>query len=149
MSYTVRRMREEDIPHLLLPYAAYYVAVEESSGKDAGDKTGDNTEDNIPDKVVGMCGVKKIFEEGDISNVAVHPAHRGRGISRKMLEILMSEARADGVQAFTLEVRAGNEVAVNLYESLGFRTEGVRPRFYDDPVEDGLIMWQRPEEAGI
>ena len=96
-----------------------------------------------------MCGVKKIFEEGDISNVAVHPAHRGRGISRKMLEILMSEARADGVQAFTLEVRAGNEVAVNLYESLGFRTEGVRPRFYDDPVEDGLIMWQRPEEAGI
>ena len=174
MSYIVRRMREEDIPQvveiekiafsrpwtksifkaaLLLPYAAYYVAVEESSGKDAGDKTGDNTEDNtgdnIPDKVVGMCGVKKIFEEGDISNVAVHPAHRGRGISRKMLEILMSEARADGVQAFTLEVRAGNEVAVNLYESLGFRTEGVRPRFYDDPVEDGLIMWQRPEEAGI
>ena len=163
-------MREEDIPQvveiekiafsrpwtksifkaaLLLPYAAYYVAVEESSGKDAGDKTGDNTEDNIPDKVVGMCGVKKIFEEGDISNVAVHPAHRGRGISRKMLEILMSEARADGVQAFTLEVRAGNEVAVNLYQSLGFRTEGVRPRFYDDPVEDGLIMWQRPEEAGI
>ena len=170
MSYTVRRMREEDIPQvveiekiafsrpwtksifkaaLLLPYAAYYVAVEESSGKDAGDKTGDNTEDNIPDKVVGMCGVKKIFEEGDISNVAVHPAYRGRGISRKMLEILMREARADGVQAFTLEVRAGNEVAVNLYESLGFRTEGVRPRFYDDPVEDGLIMWQRPEEAGI
>ena len=163
-------MREEDIPQvveiekiafsrpwtksifkaaLLLPYAAYYVAVEESSGKDAGDKTGDNTEDNIPDKVVGMCGVKKIFEEGDISNVAVHPAYRGRGISRKMLEILMSEARADGVQAFTLEVRAGNEVAVNLYQSLGFRTEGVRPRFYDDPVEDGLIMWQRPEEAGI
>ena len=170
MSYIVRRMREEDIPQvveiekiafsrpwtksifkaaLLLPYAAYYVAVEESSGKDAGDKTGDNTEDNIPDKVVGMCGVKKIFEEGDISNVAVHPAYRGRGISRKMLEILMREARADGVQAFTLEVRAGNEVAVNLYESLGFRTEGVRPRFYDDPVEDGLIMWQRPEEAGI
>lgn len=166
MSYIVRRMREEDIPQvveiekiafsrpwtksifkaaLLLPYAAYYVAVEESSGKNTADKTGDN----IPDKVVGMCGVKKIFEEGDISNVAVHPAHRGRGISRRMLEILMSEARADGVQAFTLEVRAGNEVAVNLYESLGFRTEGVRPRFYDDPVEDGLIMWQRPEEAGI
>ena len=70
MSYTVRRMREEDIPQvveiekiafsrpwtksifkaaLLLPYAAYYVAVEESSGKDAGDKTGDNTEDKTGD----------------------------------------------------------------------------------------------------
>ena len=89
--------------------------------------------------------MKKIFEEGDISNVAVLPEHRGRGISRKMLELLMREAREDGVQAFTLEVRAGNAIAVNLYESLGFRTEGVRPRFYDDPVEDALIMWQRPQ----
>jgi ribosomal-protein-alanine N-acetyltransferase len=156
MSYTVRRMREEDIPQvveiekiafsrpwtksifkaaLLLPYAAYYVAVEDTPGEKSGA--------DPHEKVVGMCGVKKIFEEGDISNVAVHPAYRGRGISRKMLDVLMREARADGVQAFTLEVRAGNAVAVNLYESLGFRTEGVRPRFYDDPVEDGLIMWQR------
>ena len=79
--------------------------------------------------------------------VGTRPDHRGRGISRKMLEVLMCEARREGVQAFTLEVRAGNAVAVNLYESLGFRTEGVRPRFYDDPVEDGLIMWQRPENA--
>ena len=159
MSYTVRRMREEDIPQvveiekiafsrpwtksifkaaLLLPYAAYYVAVEDTPGEKSGA--------DPHEKVVGMCGVKKIFEEGDISNVAVHPAYRGRGISRKMLDVLMREARADGVQAFTLEVRAGNVIAVNLYESLGFRTEGVRPRFYDDPVEDGLIMWQRPQE---
>ena len=159
MSYTVRRMREEDIPQvveiekiafsrpwtksifkaaLLLPYAAYYVAVEDTPGEKSGA--------DPHEKVVGMCGVKKIFEEGDISNVAVRPEYRGRGISRKMLNVLMQEAREDGVQAFTLEVRAGNEIAVNLYESLGFRTEGIRPRFYDDPVEDALIMWQRPQE---
>lgn len=167
MNYIVRRMRQEDIPQvveiekiafsrpwtksifkavLLLPYAAYYVAVEEGeTGADAADavKTGTESAEFIPGKIVGICGVKKIFEEGDISNVAVHPAYRGLGISRKMLEVLMREAREDGVQAFTLEVRAGNEIAVNLYESLGFRTEGVRPRFYEDPVEDGLIMWQR------
>ena len=61
-----------------------------------------------------------------------------------MLNILMREAREDGVQAFTLEVRAGNKIAINLYESLGFRTEGVRRGYYDHPKEDGLIMWQRP-----
>lgn len=168
MSYTIRRMREEDIPQvveiektafsrpwtksifkaaLLLPYAAYYVAVEDSEpGADAENAmpAGPGSKEDLPRKILGMCGVKKIFEEGDISNVAVHPAYRGRGISRRMLEVLMREAREDGVQAFTLEVRAGNRIAVNLYESLGFRTEGIRPRFYDDPVEDGLIMWQRP-----
>ncbi len=164
MSYSIRRMREEDIPQvveiekiafsrpwtksifkaaLLLPYAAYYVAVEDAPNALEG---GENSEEAPSEKVLGMCGVKKIFEEGDISNVAVHPDYRGQGISRSMLNVLMREARAEGVQAFTLEVRAGNDIAVKLYESLGFRTEGVRPRFYDDPVEDGLIMWQRPEE---
>ena len=206
MNYIIRRMREEDIPQvveiektafsrpwsksifkatLLLPYAAYYVAVEdkeeenrESSGgtlmaggsadsgkpddalkagapADSGKpdeilKAGASADNGKPDenmepgKIVGMCGVKKIFEEGEISNVAVHPDFRGKGISRKMLNILMREAREDGVQAFTLEVRAGNGIAINLYESLGFRTEGVRRGYYDHPKEDGLIMWQRP-----
>ena len=167
MSYTIRRMREEDIPQvveiekiafsrpwtksifkavLLLPYAAYYVAVEDGeTGADAVNTvlTGQESAEFVPGKIVGVCGVKKIFEEGDSSNVAVHPDYRGRGISRKMLEVLMREACEDGVQAFTLEVRAGNEIAVNLYESLGFCTEGIRPRFYEDPVEDGLIMWKR------
>ena len=167
MSYTIRRMREEDIPQvveiekiafsrpwtksifkavLLLPYAAYYVAVEDGeTGADAVNTvlTGQESAEFVPGKIVGVCGVKKIFEEGDISNVAVHPDYRGRGISRKMLEVLMRDACEDGVQAFTLEVRAGNEIAVNLYESLGFCTEGIRPRFYEDPVEDGLIMWKR------
>ena len=206
MNYIIRRMREEDIPQvveiektafsrpwsksifkatLLLPYAAYYVAVEdkeeenrESSGgtlmaggsadsgkpddaleadESADSRNPDETlkagmsadsgkpdENMEPGKIVGMCGVKKIFEEGEISNVAVHPDFRGKGISRKMLNILMREAREDGVQAFTLEVRAGNGIAINLYESLGFRTEGVRRGYYDHPKEDGLIMWQRP-----
>lgn len=168
MSVTIRRMREEDIPQaveieqeaftrpwsksifkatLLLPYAAYYVAVE-----DQGDRKRPltkNLEEKKPEekdsaeKIVGICGVKKIFENGEISNVAVHSAWRGRGISRQMLEVLMREAREDGVESFTLEVRAGNTAAIRLYESLGFLTEAVRPRFYDKPVEDGLIMWLR------
>jgi ribosomal-protein-alanine N-acetyltransferase len=177
-------MREEDIPQvveiekiafsrpwtksifkaaLLLPYAAYYVAVEEDADQSAGQAperdAGQNADQPLepdqkqmvpkqdavqsPERVVGICGVKKIFEEGEISNVAVHPEFRGRGISRQMLETLLQEARDDGVEDFTLEVRAGNDVAIRLYESLGFLTEGVRPHFYDKPVEDGLIMWLR------
>ncbi|MDO5485372.1 MAG: ribosomal protein S18-alanine N-acetyltransferase [Sarcina sp.] len=158
MSVIVRRMREEDIPQaveiekaaftrpwsksifkatLLLPYAAYYVAVEQKT-LEQGEKPGLDQ-----DRIVGICGVKKIFEEGEISNVAVHPDYRGRGVSRRMLEMLIREAREGGVESFTLEVRAGNRPAIRLYESFGFRTEGIRPRFYDHPVEDGLIMWLR------
>ena len=168
MSIKIRRMREEDIPQaveiekiaftrpwsksvfkatLLLPYAAYYVAVDqedverEDMEREAVDQEEGQADDR--ERVVGICGVKKIFEEGDISNVAVHPDYRGRGISRRMLQMLIEEAREDGVTEFTLEVRAGNVPAVRLYESFGFKTEGIRPRFYDHPVEDGLIMWLR------
>lgn len=177
-------MREDDIPQaveieqicftrpwsksifkatLLLPYAAYYVAVEEDADQSTGQAperdAGQNADQPLepdqkqmvpkqdavqsPERIVGICGVKKIFEEGEISNVAVRPGFRGRGISRRMLETLLQEARDDGVEDFTLEVRAGNDVAIRLYESLGFLTEGVRPHFYDKPVEDGLIMWLR------
>ena len=172
MSIYIRRMREEDIPRaveieqicftrpwsksifkatLLLPYAAYYVAVEQDADQPAKQPFEPDRKEMVPkqnaaqspERVVGICGVKKIFEEGEISNVAVHPEFRGRGISRQMLETLLQEARDDGVEDFTLEVRAGNDVAIRLYESLGFLTEGVRPHFYDKPVEDGLIMWLR------
>ena len=48
-----------------------------------------------------------------------------------------------GVEAFTLEVRKSNDTAIHLYEKLGFVTEGVRKKFYEEPVEDALIMWKR------
>ena len=98
---------------LLLPYAAYYVAVEQKTLKqkaleqealeqealeqktlEQGEKPGLDQ-----DRIVGICGVKKIFEEGEISNVAVHPDYRGRGVSRRMLEMLIREAREGGVEA--------------------------------------------------
>ena len=137
MSVIIRRMLKEDIPQaaeiekiaftrpwtksvfnavLLLPYAAYYVAVDTDSL--AG-----------PGRIVGVCGVKKIFEEGEISNVAVHPDYRRRGICRQMLERLISEARRDGVQAFTLEVRAGNDAQCTFMKALDLVRKGSVPVF--------------------
>jgi len=96
--------------------------------------------------IVGMCGVLKILDEGDISNVAVHPDYRRKSIAKQMMEELLSRGQKFGIDVFTLEVRAGNEAAVKLYEYFGFKTEGLRKRFYDKPVEDALIMWKRKED---
>ena len=150
MNIKIRRMEREDIAAavrieqlcftdpwsedsyratLLLPYAAYYVA--ETEGK-----------------VIGICGVRKILGEGEISNVAVLPAYRGQAVARRMLQVLLDEARQDEVRDFTLEVRAGNEAAIRLYTGLGFRQEGVRRDFYTQPNEDALIMWLREAFKG-
>lgn len=95
------------------------------------------------DDVVGYCGVHHVLGEGEITNVAVAEKMRNRGIGYAMLTELFERGRQMGVEAFTLEVRAGNAAAIHMYEKLGFVTEGIRKNFYEKPREDALIMWKR------
>lgn len=97
------------------------------------------------EKLAGYCGVFRAWTDGDICNVAVEQTMRNRGIGRRMLQFLMEQGKSMGIEEYTLEVRSGNVFAIRLYESLGFKGEGIRPGFYDKPREDALIMWKRKE----
>ncbi len=92
---------------------------------------------------VGCCGYTVICNEADIDNVVVAGQYRGRGIGQAMLEELIARGEAQGVEAFTLEVRVSNGAAIHIYEKAGFRSEGIRPGFYEKPREDAMIMWRR------
>lgn len=95
------------------------------------------------DRLLGGCGLWMIAGEGNITNVAVAKDERRRGIGTGLLTHLMREGDREGVMAYTLEVRVGNEAAVRMYEKLGFVSEGIRPNFYENPREDAMIMWKR------
>ena len=97
----------------------------------------------IDGRVVASCGLRNIVGDGEITNVVTAGDMRGRGIAEKMLLKLMEQGIQMGVEAFTLEVRKSNEAAIHLYEKLGFVSEGIRKNFYEEPVEDALIMWKR------
>ena len=71
--------------------------------------------------------------------VGVDPAMRRRGIARELLAHVAADARDLGASRCSLEVRAGNVGAQELYAALGFRSLGVRPRYYSDG-EDAVIM---------
>lgn len=92
--------------------------------------------------LAGYCGLLQSFNEADITNVAVSLDFRNRGIAQAMLEHLMEQGRTRGILNYTLEVRAGNEPALHVYEKLGFERAGIRPRFYEKPCEDAVIMWK-------
>jgi ribosomal-protein-alanine N-acetyltransferase len=78
-----------------------------------------------------------------IMNVAVDPDDRRVGVARALLGELL--ARVDDEAArFTLEVRRSNAPAIALYERFGFRSAGMRRRYYQDNGEDALIMWRTP-----
>lgn len=93
------------------------------------------------DRIVGYAGMWVIFDEGHITNVAVHPQHRRTGIARMLLAELTGIGCAQGVLRYTLEVRVSNIPAQTLYIDIGFRVAGTRKRYYQDNNEDAYIMW--------
>ena len=93
--------------------------------------------------LIGICGIRNMCGDGNITNVCVDPTFRRRGIATAMLNRLMEESREMGVRDFTLEVRHSNIPAIRLYEKMGFKSEGIRPGFYSHPTEDAYIMWKR------
>lgn len=94
----------------------------------------------MDNRVVGFAGAWIILDESHVTNIAVLKAYRGRGIGRMLTAGLMQYLSNLGASYATLEVRRSNQVAQNLYASLGFVTLGVRKRYYEDNREDALIM---------
>lgn len=77
----------------------------------------------------------------EIDLVAVDPAHRRRGIARGLLESLMAEERAKGIETFRLELAERNDAARALYTGVGFVVVGRRPRYYPDGDDALLLTW--------
>ncbi|MCR5404258.1 MAG: tRNA (adenosine(37)-N6)-threonylcarbamoyltransferase complex dimerization subunit type 1 TsaB [Butyrivibrio sp.] len=96
-------------------------------------------------RIVGLCGVQNISGDGEITNVSVAGDVRRMGTGYKMVRQLLQRGYGIGINDYTLEVRASNGPAIALYEKLGFKSEGVRPGFYDGPKDDAVIYWKRKD----
>ena len=89
---------------------------------------------------IGYGGLLTVLDEGQITNIAVHPNFRGMGVGKAILEKLIFESASRGIREISLEVRQSNLPARALYQSHGFEIAGVRKGFYRHPTEDGLVM---------
>ena len=91
-------------------------------------------------RVVGYAGVQVILDEGYITNVAVRPDCRRRGVAAQMLKVFLDFAQGNKLAFLTLEVRESNHAAIILYGRHGFRSVGRRRNYYEHPREDAIIM---------
>ncbi|MGI6358935.1 MAG: ribosomal protein S18-alanine N-acetyltransferase [Bacillota bacterium] len=94
------------------------------------------------ERVVAYAGTWIVLGEAHITNIAIHPAWRGRGFGHQLLRGLLAAAKERGANRATLEVRTGNKVAQALYLKHGFKFCGLRRGYYTDTGEDALIMWK-------
>ena len=108
------------------PLAKYVIAQDLSTGE-----------------VVGFVGVWIIAGEGDITNIAVSSKYRKLGIASNLLIKLFDVCKTFNCEDITLEVRASNIPAQNLYKKFNFKEEGIRKGYYSDNGENAIIMWKR------
>ena len=92
-------------------------------------------------RAVAYGGMWYILDEAHITNFAVHPEYRGRGIGKMLLKGLIDFGTSDGMRSFTLEVSENNHTAIGLYSGMGFVKAGLRNGYYSDTGEDAIIMW--------
>ena len=96
---------------------------------------------NDDGKCVGYMGVWRIFDEAHVTNLAVHPRFQKKGIAHLLILSSLDLCYQDKIKFMTLEVRKSNERAKKLYESFGFKSLGMRKKYYQDNGEDAIIMW--------
>ena len=111
--------------------ARYFVAIQLSA---EGRETG---------FIAGYCGYWSIVGEAHITNVAVRPDYRNRGVGGGLIHAMLGDIAIAGHESATLEVRVNNAGAIRLYEKFGFKQSGVRRNYYDHPKCDALIMWKK------
>ena len=88
----------------------------------------------------GLIAVAVTEATSELELLLVHPGMRRRGIGRVLTEYWLQWSKAVGASEAVLEVRPSNVGAQALYRALGFMSEGHRPRYYKNPVEDALLM---------
>lgn len=91
-------------------------------------------------RLVGYAGMIYMQDGAHVTNIAVDPGERRRGIATELLLDLAWEARRTGADAMTLEVRDSNRPAQELYRRFGFVPVGVRPKYYENR-DDAVVMW--------
>jgi ribosomal-protein-alanine N-acetyltransferase len=99
------------------------------------------------DELLGYLVCSRYDQVWHLMNVAVNPERRRGGIATALIGRLFEEAGAG--LPFTLEVRMSNLQAIAMYEGFGFRSAGVRRRYYHDNGEDALIMWLEQPAASL
>jgi ribosomal-protein-alanine N-acetyltransferase len=92
------------------------------------------------DDVVGYAGLCVYADASYIQTIGVTGRHQRAGVGTALLAALIQDADARGVAHVVLEVRAGNDAAVRLYERHGFVQLGVRRGYYQPSGADALVM---------
>ena len=95
---------------------------------------------DLDGRIVGMVVAWLIVDEIHIATFAIHPDFRKQGIGKKLLSHTLMSAKEEGSVSSFLEVREGNEIALEMYRQFGFVESGRREGYYKNNDETAILM---------
>ncbi len=137
--------REIDSPNsslLTLSVKEIEASNDNSTQKNSPRNDQSEQESNQKHQLIGIGCFWAILEEAHITLLGINPNYQRQGLGQLLLYALLQEAVERKLERATLEVRASNQAAINLYEKFGFRLAGRRKKYYPKTGEDALIFWR-------
>lgn len=132
----LRPLRLTDLPSIMaIEVQAYAFPWSEGVMRDCFKAGHQSAGLELDGALLGYGWISCAVGEAHILNVAVDPAHQGRGYGRRLLRRLLDVARWYRAEQVFLEVRPSNTTAQQLYRSMGFTQIGLRRSYY--PAEGG------------
>ncbi|MDR5897784.1 ribosomal protein S18-alanine N-acetyltransferase [Halomonas vilamensis] len=99
--------------------------------------------------LVGYAMVAKQPFDAELQAIGVLPGERGCGVGSALMQAVVWEACQWQSERLLLEVRAGNQTAIALYQRMGFKQDGRRKGYYPSvPKEHIRLQNVRPEAQG-
>ncbi len=107
-----------------------------------------NLFDNLPlrvilryreDKLLGFLVMSQVHDEAELLRICVAESNRKEGLGTQLIKSAIHILNSQPVVSFHLEVRKDNRPAIKLYQSMGFKSVGVRRAYYSDPTCDAHI----------
>ena len=90
--------------------------------------------------LLGYINFYIIAQEAHMLNLAIHPSWRKKGFATRLLTHSIEQLKHQDAMHFFLDVREGNQDAIELYRKFGFEVIGKRKRYYSETNEDALVM---------
>lgn len=89
------------------------------------------------EEIVSYLTILTTVDSIDILKIATKSGYRRKNFAKKLINSLVETKSQRDI---LLEVRVGNETAINFYRANNFKKIFVRKKYYSDTNEDAVIM---------
>lgn len=90
-------------------------------------------------KILGIVGYYILFDDAQVTTIAVLKEARGKSIATKMMNAMIDYCNSKMCSQLSLEVRQSNQKAINLYKKFDFIEMNIRKAYYEDG-ENAIFM---------